>query len=554
MKETLQVAVKEALQACYDAKALTSGTYPDFTIEVPNHSEHGDFAVNVAMMLAKAEKMAPRRIAEILMEELKAKESIWSRVEIAGPGFINFFLTAACWYRVLENVYRLSGGYGSSRVGNGKKVQVEFVSANPTGPLHIGHGRGAATGDAVASVLLEAGYEVEREYYINDAGNQMDTLGRSIYLRYLELQGREVEFPSDCYQGAYIIDIARQILEEQGEALLEMDEQESISFCAQLGGEQIRLEIDQDLQSFGICFDNWYSEQSLYDRGLVKQGIETLTERGYTYTEDGALWLRTTDFGDDKDRVLVRANGATTYFASDIAYHQDKYARGFDTVIDVWGADHHGYVPRMKAMLSALGKEPERLQIILVQLVNLLRGGEQVAMSTRGGTFVTLREVLDEVGKDACRFFFLMRRSDSQLDFDLELAKQQNNENPVYYVQYAHARVCSINQKAREAGIDPAGASEVDVAQLTLEEELDLAKMLNRYPEIIEAAAQNHEPHRITFYMQDLAAKFHSYYNQHRVIVDSAETTRARLYLVNAVKIVLGNALRVLGVSAPEQM
>lgn len=321
------------------------------------------------------------------------------------------------------------------------------------------------------------------------------------------------------------------------------------------GGEQIRAEIDSDLQSFGICFDNWYSEQSLYDRGLVARGIETLTEGGYTYTEDGALWLRTTDFGDDKDRVLVRANGATTYFASDIAYHQEKYARGFDTVIDVWGADHHGYVPRMKAMLAALGKEPERLQIILVQLVNLLRGGEQVAMSTRGGTFVTLREVLDEVGTDACRFFFLMRRSDSQLDFDLELAKQQNNENPVYYVQYAHARVCSINQKADKAGIKPvADASHIDVTRLALHEELALAKMLNRYPEIVEAAALNHEPHRLTFYLQELAAKFHSYYNQHRVIVEDQETSHARLYLVNAVKIVLRNALRVLGVSAPEQM
>jgi arginyl-tRNA synthetase len=287
---------------------------------------------------------------------------------------------------------------------------------------------------------------------------------------------------------------------------------------------------------------------------LVARGIETLTEGGHTYTEDGALWLRTTEFGDDKDRVLVRANGATTYFASDIAYHQEKYARGFDTVIDVWGADHHGYVARMKAMLVALGKEPERLQIILVQLVNLLRGGEQVAMSTRGGTFVTLREVLDEVGKDACRFFFLMRRSDSQLDFDLELAKQQNNENPVYYVQYAHARVCSINHKAGEAGIEPCAATHADVTRLTLDEELALAKMLHRYPEVVEAAAQNHEPHRLTFYLQDLAAKFHSYYNQHRVIVDDPETTRARLYLVNAVKIVLGNALRVLGVSAPEQM
>lgn len=554
MKDTLQSAVKNALQACYRAESLKSEIYPAFTIEIPNHSEHGDFAVNVAMMLAKAEKMAPRKIAEILIKELESEDSIWSRVEIAGPGFINFFLTPACWYRVLENVYCQKERYGASDIGAGKSVQVEFVSANPTGPLHIGHGRGAATGDAVASVLQEAGYKVQREYYINDAGNQMDTLGRSIYLRYLELQEREVEFPADCYQGDYISNIARQIADVRGAALLEQDEQDAVSYCAKLGGEQIRAEIENDLHSFGICFDNWYSEQSLYDRGLVACGIEALTEGGYTYTEDGALWLRTTEFGDDKDRVLVRANGATTYFASDIAYHQEKYARGFDTVIDVWGADHHGYVPRMKAMLAALGKKPECLQIILVQLVNLLRGGEQVAMSTRGGTFVTLREVLDEVGKDACRFFFLMRRSDSQLDFDLELAKQKNNENPVYYVQYAHARVCSINQKACESGVDPSSVTCADVTRLTLDEELALAKTLNRYPEVVEAAAQNHEPHRLTFYLQDLAARFHSYYNQHRVIVDDPQTTRARLYLVNAVKVVLGNALRVLGVSAPEQM
>jgi arginyl-tRNA synthetase len=554
MKDTLRNAVRDALQACYEAQSLSSGTYPEFTLEVPNLSEHGDFAVNVAMMLAKAERMPPRKIAEILVAQLETRDSIWSRVEIAGPGFINFFLTPACWYQVLENVHRSASSYGASSMGAGKKIQVEFVSANPTGPLHIGHGRGAATGDAVAAVLQEAGYEVQREYYINDAGNQMDTLGRSIWLRYQELHGRTIEFPQDCYQGDYIVDIARQLADEHGAALLERDEQEVVAFCAQLGGEQIRAGIDSDLQSFGICFDNWYSEQSLYDRGLVARGIETLTERGYTYTEGGAVWLRTTEFGDDKDRVLVRANGATTYFASDIAYHQEKYERGFDTVIDVWGADHHGYVPRMKAMLAALGKEPDRLHIILVQLVNLLRGGEQVAMSTRGGTFVTLREVLDEVGRDACRFFFLMRRSDSQLDFDLELAKQQSNENPVYYVQYAHARVCSINQKAKDAGIEYAPSMEVDVTRLALDEELALARLLSRYPEVVEAAALNYEPHRLTFYVQELAARFHSYYNQHRVIIEDVETTRARLYLVNAVKIVLANVLRVLGVSAPEQM
>lgn len=554
MEATLKQAVTEALQACYATKTLKSEMFPDFAVEVPNHTEHGDFAVNLAMMLAKAERMAPRKIAEILVEQLSYAPAMWSRVEIAGPGFINFFLTSSSWFTTLNAVYAQGQRYGTCSIGVGKKVQVEFVSANPTGPLHIGHGRGAATGDAVASVLQEAGYAVQREYYINDAGNQMDTLGRSVYLRYLELQGREVEFPSDCYQGDYIAAIAREIMEEKGEVLLQQDEQEAVRYCARSGAEKIRAGIDQDLNSFGICFDNWYSEQSLYDRDLVRSGIKILSDRGHTYTEGGALWLRTTEFGDDKDRVLVRANGATTYFASDIAYHQEKFARGFDTVIDVWGADHHGYVPRMKAMLAALGEEPERLHIILVQLVNLLRGTEPVAMSTRGGTFVTLREVLDEVGKDACRFFFLTRRSDSQLDFDLELAKQQNNENPVFYVQYAHARVCSIKRKAVAEGIPLPCGQAVDLSLLTLAEELTLAKMLYHYPQIIEAAALHYEPHRITFYLQELAAKFHSYYNQHRVIVESAAVTQARLYLVDAVKIVLANALRVLGVSAPEQM
>ena len=554
MKQTLKDAVNRALKSCYAAGILHSDVYPDFAIEVPNHSDHGDFAVNVAMLLAREEKKAPRKIAEAVLEHLGTESTIWNKVEIAGPGFINFFLTPSCWYSILDNVYKEGSGYGSNSMGRGNKVQVEFVSANPTGPLHIGHGRGAATGDAVAAVLQEAGYEVQREYYINDAGNQMDTLGRSIYLRLLQLHGKQVDFPSDCYQGDYIIDIARQMDAEYAAELQEMDENTAIGLCSKVGGEQIRAGIDQDLQRFGIHFDNWYSEQSLYDRDLVKRGIATLEERGYTYTQDGALWLRTTEFDDDKDRVLVRANGATTYFASDIAYHQEKYERGFDTVIDVWGADHHGYVPRMKAMLAALGKEPERLQIILVQLVNLLRAGEQVAMSTRGGTFVTLKEVLDEVGSDACRFFFLMRRSDSQLDFDLELAKQRNNENPVYYVQYAHARVCSINQKATELGLKLPQAGQVDPAHLELEEELVLAKMLSRYPEVISAAAAHYEPHRLTFYLQDLAAKFHSYYNQHRVIVDSNDVSLARLYLVNAVKIVIANALRVLGVSAPEKM
>ena len=554
MKTRLKEAVELALRQCFDAKKLISNDIPEFAIEVPSRTDHGDFAVNAAMLMARSEKKAPRQIAEILVGQLKEQDGFWESIEIAGPGFINFFLSASCWHEALKDVYAQGKNFGKCTVGNGKRVQVEFVSANPTGPLHIGHGRGAATGDAVASVLAEAGFEVQREYYINDAGNQMDTLGRSMYLRYCQLLGQEIEFPEDCYQGDYIREYSQQVLDREGDRFLKMEENDAIAWFSREGGEAIRKGIDDDLQQFGIQFDNWYSEQTLYDRDLVKEGIDALTRDGFTYEQDGAIWFRTTDFGDDKDRVLIRSNGATTYFASDVAYHREKYQRGFDIVIDVWGADHHGYVPRMKAVLAALGRNPEDLQIILVQLVNLLREGEQIAMSTRAGKFVALKEVVDEVGKDACRFFFLMRRSDSQLDFDLELAKKQSTENPVYYVQYAHARVCSISRNAEEAGISLPKDEDVNLDALKLPEELQLTKMMSRYPEVVASAALNYEPHKITFYLQELAAQFHSYYNQHRVIVDDVDVSRARLYLVNAVKQVVGNALTVLGVSAPEKM
>lgn len=554
MKTRLREAVQQAVKQCYDEQLLTCEQCPDFAIEVPSHLEHGDFAVNVAMLLARAEKKSPRQIAERIVAKLENMDGVWRRLEIAGPGFINFFLMPHSWFAVLADVYAQGAQYGRSRVGNGRRVQVEFVSANPTGPLHIGHGRGAATGDAVAAVLEAAGFDVQREYYINDAGNQMDTLGRSIFLRYCQMLGQELEFPGDCYQGDYVQELAAKILEKEGDRFLAMPQAQAIAYFSEHGGEAIRAGIDADLQSFGVRFDNWYSEQSLYDRDLVKAGIEALGRSGYTYEHEGAIWFRTTDFGDDKDRVLIRSNGATTYFASDIAYHREKYQRGFDTVIDVWGADHHGYVPRMKAVLGALGRNPEDLQIILVQLVNLLREGQQVAMSTRSGQFVTLREVIDEVGKDACRFFFLMRRSDSQLDFDLELAKKQSTENPVYYVQYAHARVCSIQRNAQDSGLSLPDPTTVNLDALCLPEELALAKLLARYPEVVAGAALSYEPHRVTFYLQELAAQFHSYYNQQRVIVDDPEISQSRLYLVNAVKIVIQNALQVLGISAPDKM
>jgi arginyl-tRNA synthetase len=406
----------------------------------------------------------------------------------------------------------------------------------------------------VAAVLEWAGYSVDREYYINDAGNQMDTLGRSLLLRYRESFGEAVDFPENCYQGDYIRDIAREVAQRDGRRYLDVPEDQAVAFFARFGGERILAGIEEDLRTFGVHFNKWYSEQSLYDRGDVQRGIDLLKERNLTYEKDGALWFRTTDYGDDKDRVLVRSNGATTYFASDVAYHKEKFERGYDLAIDVWGADHHGYVPRMKAVLAGLGRNPEDLQLILVQLVNLLRGGNPVAMSTRSGEFVTLREVIDEVGRDACRFFFLMRRSDSQLDFDLDLAKQQSNDNPVYYVQYAHARVCSINRNAAEQGIAAAELGKVDFDCLQLDEELALAKYLARFPETVAGAARDFAPHRVVFYLQELASQFHSYYNRHRVVSEDENVTRARLYLVNCIRTVLANALGLLGVSAPESM
>ncbi len=554
MRERLKRQLAQALQTCYERGTLHSGVAPEIHLEVPAQAAHGDFASNIAMTLAKLEKKAPRQVAEAIVAAFGDGGGLCSRVEVAGPGFINFSLTSSCWYEVLDEVFRLASAYGRSQLGAGKKVQIEFVSANPTGPLHIGHGRGAAVGDAVASVLAAAGYDVQREYYINDAGNQVALLGRSIWLRWREERGEQVAFPEDGYQGDYIREVARAIPPEQAAALAGMDEARAIAWCSDFGVERILGWIERDLQEFGVRFDHWYSERSLYERNLVGRELDELRRLGLTYDQEGALWFRTTDYGDDKDRVLLRSDGSPTYFASDVAYHMEKLERGFDLLVDVWGADHHGYVPRMKAVLAGLGRAPENLQVLMIQMVNLLREGQPVAMGKRSGEFVTLREVVEEVGRDACRFFFLMRRSDSQLDFDLELAKQQSTDNPVYYVQYAHARVCSINRNAAEAGLALPAPGAVEFDRLTLEEELALAKTLARYPETVEGAARLFEPHRITFYLQELAAQFHSYYNRHRVLTDDPATSRARLYLVNGVRIVLENALLLLGVSAPEKM
>jgi len=552
MRDLLRQQIAKALQACFDNNTLHSGSIPDIQVEVPGNPEHGDFATNLAMTMARAEKKSPRQIAEALVAAL-GESSLLDKVDIAGPGFINFSLAPVCWYEVLDDITARGKGYGTSLAGEGQKVQVEFVSANPTGPLHIGHGRGAAVGDAVASILQAAGFEVQREYYVNDAGNQVATLGRSIWLRLRQLHGDEITFPEDGYQGEYVRELAASLRDEDP-AAVKLEEVAAIKRCSAYGVGKVLGWIAVDLAAFGITFDNWFSEQSLYDRNMVETELAKLSAKGLSYKQEDALWLRTTDFGDDKDRVLIKSDGSPTYFASDVAYHMEKFDRGFDRVIDVWGADHHGYVPRMKAVVAGLGHPPEDLQVLLIQMVNLLRDGQPYTMGKRSGNFITLRDVVDEVGKDACRFFFLMRRSDSQLDFDLELAKRQSNDNPVYYVQYAHARVCSINRTAGEQGVDLPARGTAELSCLTLAEELALAKQLARYPDVVAGAAQSCEPHRIVYYLQELAAQFHSYYNRQRVLVEDAAVTRARLYLVNGVRTVLANALNLLGVDAPERM
>jgi arginyl-tRNA synthetase len=554
MKKALLGHVRQCLETCYADGTLSSGIVPEIVIEVPTHAEHGDFATNVALQLAKPEKKAPRQIAEIIINTLKNNSELFEKVEIAGPGFINFFINKSLWRDSLKSIVSAGDDYGKGTAGKGKKVQVEFVSANPTGPLHIGHGRGAATGDAVASILTAAGFEVEREYYINDAGNQMDTLGKSVYLRYCELLGKPAEFPEKCYQGDYIKDIARDLITKFGSRYLDTPEDESIPVFSRLGGDIILQGIKQDLEDFGVVHNSWFSEQTLFDSGKVDEAISQMQQNGFIYENEGALWFRTTDFGDDKDRVVVRSNGVTTYFASDIAYHKEKYQRGFDWVIDVWGADHHGYVPRLKGIVQGLGRDADDLKIILVQLVSLMRDGVPVAMSTRSGEFVTLKEVVDEVGRDAARYFFLMRRSDSQLDFDLELAKRQSTENPVYYVQYAHARICSIFETAIERSITPEDFSKIPLCKLDAPEEMALIKFLGQFPEVVEGGALNFEPHRITYYLQELAGLFHSFYNKHRVIGEDPELSAARLLLLKCTAQTLKNGLLLLGVSAPERM
>ena len=554
MKQVLVALLEKSIQSGIAAGLLPAAALPRVDVEWTKDPSHGDYASNVAMILASQYRKNPREIAKILLDRIDDSGQVLEKVEMAGPGFLNFFIREDSWYSLLKIVDDESDRYGSAGFGDGRRIQVEFVSANPTGPLHIGHARGAVVGDVMANILAAVGYDVFREYYINDAGNQMNNLGRSVLLRYRELLGRTEEFPEGCYKGDYIRDLAAELLKRDGERYLDMDEKEAIPLLTNYAGGAILEGIKEDLLTFGVVFDLYFSERELYREDGVGSLLRQLQEKDFIYQEGDALWFRTTAFGDEKDRVVVRQNGDPTYFAADIAYHRNKFLRGFETVIDIWGADHHGYIPRMSAAVQALGYEKDALKVILVQLVNLLRDGKPVAMSTRSGEFDTLRQVVDEVGKDAARYNFLMRRSDSHLDFDLELAKRQSNENPVYYVQYAYARICSIIRTAAERGFVPPHYDQAEPGLLKLPEEIDLIKAITRFPEVVEGAARTLEPHRLTFYLNDVAAIFHSYYNKNKVISDDGSLTGARLFLVKSIQTVLKNALALLGVSTPEKM
>lgn len=554
MKNKLADLIADSVAACMQKGLLPDVNLPQIEIEVPANPDHGDYACNVAMILASQAKQNPRKIAQAIQENLNDMEGMIEKVQIAGPGFLNFMIKDDLWRKILWNILDQKEKYGCLDIGQGKKVQVEFVSANPTGPLHIGHARGAVVGDVLSNLLQSTGYRVSKEYYINDAGNQMNNLGKSVLYRYRELLGEQIEFPESCYKGDYIKEISADIIEKEGRRYLTEKEDETVLYFNTVAGGVILEEIKKDLRDFGVTFDFYFSEKELYKENGVSDLLAALQKNGFIYSDGETLWFKTTAYGDDKDRVVIRKNGEPTYFAADIAYHQNKFARGFDILVDIWGADHHGYMPRLWAAVQALGHDKNDLKIILVQLVNLLRAGEPVAMSTRSGEFVTLREVLDEVGKDAARYNFLMRRSDSHLDFDLEVAKKQSNENPVFYVQYAHARICSILRMAQERGMALPVYENMNPSLLVEPEERGLIKMMARYPEMLEGTSKSLEVHRITFYLNELAGVFHSYYNKNKVVTDDAALTAARLVLVDAVRVVLGNALKILGVNAPEKM
>ena len=550
---SLHSMVIEALEKAKSRDLIKFDQIPEFLIEVPREKEHGDFACNVALLMARQARQAPRAIAEVLVELMETSERPVEKVEIAGAGFINFFLDRSWLYEIPLMVYKSKDKYGFNGE-KAKKVQVEFVSANPTGNLHMGNARGGAIGDTLANILERAGYEVEREFYINDAGNQIEIFTDSMEARYLQLTGHDVQFPENGYAGRDLIDTVRNIIARYGEGLYDLPREERRQIIVDFALEEKINYIQKTLASFGISYDVWFSEKSLHENGKIMTVFNELQEKGYIFESEGAWWFKSTAFGDEKDEVVWRANGMPTYFMADIAYHQNKFERGFDWVINVWGADHHGHVARMKGAIEALGYDPARLDILLMQLVRLYRGGNIVRMSKRTGTTVSLDELIEDVGKDAARFFFVMRSPDSHLDFDLELARQKSQENPVYYVQYAHARICSIFRQARAEGITMAEIDEIDVSCLKEEEELAILRKIADFPEEISIAARTLAPHRIARYVLDLAALFHSFYNHHRVLNDNRALQDARLLLMEITRITIHNALDVLGVTAPEQM
>lgn len=552
MKEKIYDLIKDALEKASDAGTIPQVGELPFSVEYPPEESFGDYASNVALLLASLVKGRPREIAQALLNYLPKDPAI-KRVEVAGPGFLNFYLAEEVWLEAVREACLKGRSYGRRPRTRGK-VLVEFVSANPTGPLHIGHGRIAAFGDALSRLLEWAGWEVEREYYINDVGTQMELLGLSVLARYKELLGVPVVFPENGYRGDYIVKVAKSLLEREGNRLLDLPEEKAISLASRFARDTILGWIKEELESFRVKFDRFFSEESLYLSGKVDEVLEVLKKRGLVYEKDGALWFKSTLFGDEKDRVVVRASGLKTYFASDIAYHLNKLSRGYDLLVNIWGADHHGYVKRLEAAVEALGHSREKLKVILVQMVNLMRHGKRISMSTRQGEFASLKEVMEEVGVDACRFFLLLRRSESPLDFDLEVAKSQSEENPVYYIQYAHARISSIFRKAEEKGVEIPDPEGVDLKPLTLPEERTLAKAVGLFPEVVSESASTFEPHPLSTYLLSLAKAFHSYYNKHRVLGEDPKRTRARLVLAWGLKEVIRNGLEILGVSAPEEM
>ncbi len=552
IKNILAAAIKAAANKAIEEGRLKKGALPEVLLEVPPQKEFGDFATNFAMQAARSLKCSPRMIAQAVIDKLDC--AYIAKTEIAGPGFINFYLKQDWMYDMLAQIIAAGENYGNLVSECKEKIQLEYVSANPTGPLHVGHGRGAAVGSALANLMKAAGYDVTREYYINDAGNQINNLAASVNARYLEQMGQETEFPENGYHGYDIVETAQRIVKKYGDKFLHMDEGERLQQFRTIALKEKLAALKEDLAAFNVEFDVWFSEQSLHDADAIRKACDLLRERGYLYEKDGALWLKATEHGDDKDRVVIRDNGVPTYFAADIAYHRNKFERGFDRVINLWGADHHGYIARMKAAVGALGYSPEQLEVLILQMVSLYRNGELVKMSKRTGQSVTLNELIEEVGTDAARFFFTMRSIDSQLDFDMTLASEKTNENPVYYIQYAHARICSIMRQLEEAGIAIAEPGQLRLTALREKEELELIKKLGEYPEMLQRAARDRAVHNVAHYVHELAGLFHSFYNQCRILGVDSDLQQARIALVAAVGHVIRHALGILGVSAPEHM